>query len=163
MSGNNLAKLRQSFTASPTRETDLETLKAAFRAHLERMVRINRARAEYLARFESLVADYNAGSPAGGGRYPGYRPAPGLHAGDIQQEDPGGIRAPAGVVGWLISYDPLDDLPVVAARMSVTGFYPRATIDLDPEFLPPPPSTCSARAAPAVSSTRPSAASVPCA
>jgi type I restriction enzyme R subunit len=56
------AKLRQSFTASPTKKTDLETLKAAVRARLERMVRINRTRAEYLAKFESLVADYNAGS-----------------------------------------------------------------------------------------------------
>jgi type I restriction enzyme R subunit len=56
------AKLRQSFTASPTKKTDLEALKAAVRARLERMVRINRSREEYLAKFESLVADYNAGS-----------------------------------------------------------------------------------------------------
>ncbi len=56
------AKLRQAFPASPTRKTDLEALKAAVRARLERMVRVNRSREEYLARFESLVADYNAGS-----------------------------------------------------------------------------------------------------
>jgi type I restriction enzyme, R subunit len=56
------ARLRQSFPTSPTKNTDLETLKAAVRARLERMVRINRSRAEYLARFEALVSDYNAGS-----------------------------------------------------------------------------------------------------
>ena len=55
-------RLRQSFATSPTRQTDLETLKAAVRARLERMVRINRSRAEYLARFETLVSEYNAGS-----------------------------------------------------------------------------------------------------
>lgn len=56
------AKLRQSFPTSPTRKTDLETLKAAVQARLERMVRVNRSRAEYLARFEALVSEYNAGS-----------------------------------------------------------------------------------------------------
>ena len=56
------ARLRQAFPTSPTKKTDLETLKAAVRARLERMVRINRSREEYLARFEALVSDYNAGS-----------------------------------------------------------------------------------------------------
>lgn len=56
------AKLRQAFPTSPTKKTDLEALKAAVRARLERMVRINRSREEYLARFEAMVSDYNAGS-----------------------------------------------------------------------------------------------------
>ncbi len=56
------SRLRASFADSPTRKTDLETLKAAVRSRLERMVRVNRSRAEYLARFESLLSDYNAGS-----------------------------------------------------------------------------------------------------
>jgi type I restriction enzyme R subunit len=56
------ARLREAFPTSPTKKTDLESLKAAVRVRLERMVRVNRSREEYLARFEALVSDYNAGS-----------------------------------------------------------------------------------------------------
>jgi type I restriction enzyme R subunit len=41
---------------------DLERLKAAVKAQLERMVRLNRTRADYLEKFEALIDAYNAGS-----------------------------------------------------------------------------------------------------
>ncbi len=47
---------------SPTQRTDLATLQQAVRRRLERMIRLNRSRAEYLGRFERLLEDYNAGS-----------------------------------------------------------------------------------------------------
>jgi type I restriction enzyme, R subunit len=37
-------------------------LKAAVRAQLERMVRLNRTRADYLEKFQELIEGYNAGS-----------------------------------------------------------------------------------------------------
>jgi type I restriction enzyme R subunit len=42
--------------------SDLERLKAAVRAQLERMVRLNRTRADYLEKFQALIDAYNAGS-----------------------------------------------------------------------------------------------------
>jgi type I restriction enzyme R subunit len=46
---------------TPT-SSDLERLKAAVKAQLERMVRLNRTRADYLAKFEALIEAYNSGS-----------------------------------------------------------------------------------------------------
>ncbi len=46
---------------SKHRNTDLEVLKAAIRARLERMIRANRTRADFAEKFEALI-DSNAGS-----------------------------------------------------------------------------------------------------
>ena len=54
--------LGRRFAASLRRNTELEQLKAAVRAKLESMLRLNRTRADYLARFEELIESYNAGS-----------------------------------------------------------------------------------------------------
>ncbi|MEW6487769.1 MAG: type I restriction endonuclease subunit R [Thermodesulfobacteriota bacterium] len=50
------------FEKSKGKKVDLERLKAAIRARLERLVRQNRTRADYLAKFEELIESYNAGS-----------------------------------------------------------------------------------------------------
>ena len=54
--------LRKKFEKSKPANTDLEHLKAAVRAQLERMVRLNRTRADYLEKFQELIESYNAGS-----------------------------------------------------------------------------------------------------
>jgi type I restriction enzyme R subunit len=56
------AALAQRLQASPHKKTELEALKAAIRARLERMIRLNRTRADYAERFEQLIESYNAGS-----------------------------------------------------------------------------------------------------
>ncbi|MBM3855974.1 MAG: DUF3387 domain-containing protein, partial [Verrucomicrobia bacterium] len=40
----------------------LEQLKAAIRSQLDKLIRLNRTRADYLAKFEELIDSYNAGS-----------------------------------------------------------------------------------------------------
>ena len=54
--------LRKKFDKKKPTNTDLERLKAAVRAQLERMVRLNRTRADYLEKFQELIDGYNAGS-----------------------------------------------------------------------------------------------------
>src|SRR5439155_22146032 len=55
--------LRRKFDKKkPTNNTDLERLKAAVKAQLERMVLLNRTRADYLEKFQELIDGYNAGS-----------------------------------------------------------------------------------------------------
>jgi type I restriction enzyme, R subunit len=54
--------LAKRFKQSNKKNLDLEQLKAAVRAQLEKMIRINRTRADYLAKFEELIESYNAGS-----------------------------------------------------------------------------------------------------
>ena len=54
--------LRRKFDKNKPTNTDLERLKAAVRAQLERMVRLNRTRADYLEKFQELIEGYNAGS-----------------------------------------------------------------------------------------------------
>lgn len=54
--------LRSRFKGSRHRNTDLEILKAAIRAQLEKMIRLNRTRADFQAKFEELIESYNAGS-----------------------------------------------------------------------------------------------------
>lgn len=54
--------LRRRFAESKHRNTELETLKVVVRARLERMVQLNRTRADYLHKFEMLISSYNAGS-----------------------------------------------------------------------------------------------------
>lgn len=50
------------FGKSRTKNIDLEQLKAAIRAQLDKLVRLNRTRADYLTKFEELIESYNAGS-----------------------------------------------------------------------------------------------------
>jgi len=54
--------LRKKFDKNKPTNTDLERLKAAVRAQMERMVRLNRTRADYLEKFQELIESYNAGS-----------------------------------------------------------------------------------------------------
>ena len=50
------------FKQSETKNTDLEVLKAAIRAQLEKMVKINRTRSDFQEKFEELIDAYNNGS-----------------------------------------------------------------------------------------------------
>jgi type I restriction enzyme R subunit len=54
--------LVERFEKSKTKNTDLEVLKAAIRAQLEKMIRVNRTRADFQERFEDLIESYNNGS-----------------------------------------------------------------------------------------------------
>lgn len=54
--------LRSRFEDKKPTNTDLERLKAAVRAQLESMVRLNRTRANYLDKFQELIDNYNIGS-----------------------------------------------------------------------------------------------------
>jgi type I restriction enzyme R subunit len=54
--------LGKKFEKNKPTNTDLEHLKAAVRRALERMVRLNRTRADYLEKFQELIGSYNAGS-----------------------------------------------------------------------------------------------------
>lgn len=56
------AALRKRFENKKPTNTDVERLKAAVRAQLERMVRLNPTRANYLEKFQELIESYNAGS-----------------------------------------------------------------------------------------------------
>ena len=47
---------------SKTRNTDLEVLKAAIRAQMEKLIRLNRTRADFQQTFEELIESYNNGS-----------------------------------------------------------------------------------------------------
>jgi len=55
-------KLRGQLKKSKHRNTDLERLKAAIRAQLEKLILLNRTRTDYLEKFEELVESYNNGS-----------------------------------------------------------------------------------------------------
>ena len=54
--------LRSRFKESKHRNTDLEVLKAAIRAQLEKLIRLNKTRADFQEKFEELIESYNAGS-----------------------------------------------------------------------------------------------------
>lgn len=54
--------LAKRFEKKKPTNSDLERLKAAVKAQLERMVRLNRTRADYLEKFEALIEAYNSGS-----------------------------------------------------------------------------------------------------
>lgn len=58
----NFEALRKRFEKKKPSNTDIERLKAAVRAQLERMVRLNPTRADYLAKFQELIEGYNSGS-----------------------------------------------------------------------------------------------------
>jgi type I restriction enzyme R subunit len=54
--------LRSKFRESKQKNTDLEVLKAAVRVQMERMIRLNKSRMDYQAKFEELIEAYNSGS-----------------------------------------------------------------------------------------------------
>jgi type I restriction enzyme, R subunit len=54
--------LAKRFKESKRKNIELETLKAAVRAMLERLIRLNRTRVNFQERFEELIDAYNAGS-----------------------------------------------------------------------------------------------------
>jgi type I restriction enzyme R subunit len=54
--------LRKRFKESKHKNTDLEVLKAAIRALLEKLIRLNKTRMDFQAKFEELIESYNAGS-----------------------------------------------------------------------------------------------------
>jgi type I restriction enzyme R subunit len=54
--------LAKRFDRSKTKNTDLEVLKAAIRAQLEKLIRLNKTRADYADKFEELIESYNQGS-----------------------------------------------------------------------------------------------------
>lgn len=58
----NFEVLAGRFEQSKHKNTDLEVLKAAIRAKLEKMVQLNRTRADFSEKFEELIESYNAGS-----------------------------------------------------------------------------------------------------
>ena len=54
--------LRSRFKESKHKNTDLEVLKAAIRAQLEKLIRLNKTRADFAEKFEELIESYNQGS-----------------------------------------------------------------------------------------------------
>jgi type I restriction enzyme R subunit len=54
--------LRSRFKESKHKNTDLEVLKAAIRVQLEKLIRLNKTRADFAEKFEELIESYNAGS-----------------------------------------------------------------------------------------------------
>ncbi|MFH1023568.1 MAG: type I restriction endonuclease subunit R [Planctomycetota bacterium] len=54
--------LANRFGKSNRKNVELEQLKAAIRAQLDRMIRLNKTRTDYLEKFEALIESYNAGS-----------------------------------------------------------------------------------------------------
>ncbi|MEI6564992.1 MAG: HsdR family type I site-specific deoxyribonuclease, partial [bacterium] len=58
----NFEALAKRLSKKKARNTDLEILKAAIRAQLERMIRLNPTRADFAEKFEELIESYNNGS-----------------------------------------------------------------------------------------------------
>jgi type I restriction enzyme R subunit len=58
----NFEALAQRFDKSQHKNTDLEVLKAAIRARLEKMIQLNHTRTDFAERFDALIESYNAGS-----------------------------------------------------------------------------------------------------
>jgi type I restriction enzyme R subunit len=54
--------LGRRFKESKRKNTDLEVLKAAIRVQLEKLIRLNRTRADFAEKFEELIETYNEGS-----------------------------------------------------------------------------------------------------
>ena len=50
------------FATATRKRVELEQLKAAVRGQLNKLIRVNKTRADYLAKFEALIESYNAGS-----------------------------------------------------------------------------------------------------
>ena len=58
----NFEALAERFKESKHKNTEIEALKAAIRARLDRLVRLNRIRTDFAEKFEELIESYNAGS-----------------------------------------------------------------------------------------------------
>jgi type I restriction enzyme R subunit len=58
----NFEALAERFKESKHKNTDLEALRAAISAKLEKLVRLNRTRADFAEKFEALIESYNNGS-----------------------------------------------------------------------------------------------------
>ncbi len=58
----NFQALAQKFKESTHKNTDLESLKAAIGAKLEKLIKVNKTRADFSERFEELIESYNTGS-----------------------------------------------------------------------------------------------------
>jgi type I restriction enzyme R subunit len=58
----NFEALAQRFKESKHKNTEIEALKAAIRARLDRLVRLNRTRTDFAEKFEELIESYNSGS-----------------------------------------------------------------------------------------------------
>jgi type I restriction enzyme R subunit len=58
----NFEALAKRFKESKHKNSDLEALKAAIRAKLEQMVRLNPTRTDFTEKFEELIESYNSGS-----------------------------------------------------------------------------------------------------
>jgi type I restriction enzyme R subunit len=58
----NFEVLAERFKESKHKNTDLEALKAAIASKLEKLVRLNRTRADFAEKFEALIESYNNGS-----------------------------------------------------------------------------------------------------
>jgi type I restriction enzyme R subunit len=58
----NFEALAKRLSKSKTKNTDLEILKAAIRAQLEKLIRLNPTRADFAEKFEELIEAYNNGS-----------------------------------------------------------------------------------------------------
>ncbi|PAW77866.1 MAG: deoxyribonuclease HsdR [Verrucomicrobia bacterium Tous-C9LFEB] len=54
--------LSKRFEKSKRKNIELEQLKAAIRAQLDKIIRLNKTRADYSSKFEALIESYNAGS-----------------------------------------------------------------------------------------------------
>jgi type I restriction enzyme R subunit len=54
--------LAKRFTKAQRKNVELEKLRAAVRAQLERLIRVNRTRADYQQKFEELIESYNVGT-----------------------------------------------------------------------------------------------------
>ncbi|MDZ4401115.1 type I restriction endonuclease subunit R [Prosthecobacter sp.] len=58
----NFEALAKKFKESKQKNLDIEKLKAAIRATLDKIIRLNRTRMDYQQKFEELISSYNAGS-----------------------------------------------------------------------------------------------------
>ena len=58
----NFEALRKRFKDSKHKNTELEVLKAAIRAQLEKLIRLNKTRMDFQEKFEELITFYNTGS-----------------------------------------------------------------------------------------------------
>ena len=58
----NFEALRRRFEEAKHKNTEIEVLKAAIRAQLEKLIRLNKTRMDFQEKFEELIESYNAGS-----------------------------------------------------------------------------------------------------
>ena len=58
----NFEALAECFETSRHKNTEIEALKAAIRARLEKLIRLNHTRTDFREKFEELIDSYNAGS-----------------------------------------------------------------------------------------------------